>query len=280
MKTRAFTLIELLVVIAIISILAAILFPVFASAREKARGTACLSNLKQLGLAYTQYNEDYDELGPAGVDLYGSGAGWSGQVYPYVKSKQVFLCPDDQVQGDVCSYGANSDTVMCANQPCTGTLPPIAMPLSKYVAPSRTVLLFEVVNSPGINASDVYTVDQTVLSWHKGSPTGDGIDAISGSNSNASGIAFPLAIQYATGYIRDLAASPNLAPYNAPLGRHNSGSNYLMADDHAKWLMGTQVSGGYLNNQYVGDCATSNINGKAANTQCTDQTLAATFSIY
>ena len=63
-RKRAFTLIELLVVIAIIAILAAILFPVFAQAREKARATSCLSNLKQLGLAYTQYIQDSDELWP------------------------------------------------------------------------------------------------------------------------------------------------------------------------------------------------------------------------
>ena len=82
----AFTLIELLIVIAIIAILATILFPVFATAREKARQTACASNLKQFGIALLQYEQDYDEFVPAGN---GYLAGWGGQLYPYIKSVGV-----------------------------------------------------------------------------------------------------------------------------------------------------------------------------------------------
>src|SRR3954468_16853992 len=83
-RTSAFTLIELLVVIAIIAILAAILFPVFAQAREKARQASCMSNMKQIGLAVMQYEQDYDETVPCGVNMYG-GNGWAGQIYAYVK---------------------------------------------------------------------------------------------------------------------------------------------------------------------------------------------------
>src|SRR6476661_7679135 len=97
MSRKAFTLIELLVVIAIIAILAAILFPVFARAREKARQTQCTSNLKQLGLSILQYTQDYDEVFPYGVS--GPGAnrvyGWAGPIYNYVKSTDVYRCPDD-----------------------------------------------------------------------------------------------------------------------------------------------------------------------------------------
>ncbi len=105
----AFTLIELLVVIAIIAILAAILFPVFAQAREAARKTACLSNSKQLGLAVMQYVQDYDEMYPCNswnpvpigttdndshVNM-ASMAQWMWRVMPYQKNRQILVCPSD-----------------------------------------------------------------------------------------------------------------------------------------------------------------------------------------
>ena len=131
-KARAaFTLIELLFVIAIIAILAAILFPVFARARENARRSSCQSNLKQLGLGIMQYTQDYDERlpgsvgGTAGNNLEGGWMVYSsfgetgntynpakGSIYPYVKSSQIFVCPSDtigQTTGD--SYAINSCTL-------------------------------------------------------------------------------------------------------------------------------------------------------------------------
>ena len=127
---NAFTLIELLVVIAVIAILAAILFPVFAKARESARRSGCISNLHQLDLAFIQYTQDYDEMlpgatdGPGGV---GRAGGWifysafganrtphsydatRGSVMPYIKNVQIFICPSDSQgrdSGD--SYAYNS----------------------------------------------------------------------------------------------------------------------------------------------------------------------------
>jgi prepilin-type N-terminal cleavage/methylation domain-containing protein len=107
---RAFTLIELLVVIAIISILAAILFPVFAQAREKARQAACISNLKQIGTAFAIYTQDYDSLLPDRRDLkstlpggfrpwtswppFDPRAGWAAvTLEPYTKNNQIWSCP-------------------------------------------------------------------------------------------------------------------------------------------------------------------------------------------
>lgn len=111
MKRRGFTLIELLVVIAIIAILAAILFPVFARAREKARQSSCSSNLKQLGLGILMYAQDYDETLPAHCAGWGSMF-WLYSTVPYVKNKQITECPSlargDDVGGQgFRSYGYN-----------------------------------------------------------------------------------------------------------------------------------------------------------------------------
>jgi prepilin-type N-terminal cleavage/methylation domain-containing protein/prepilin-type processing-associated H-X9-DG protein len=126
LRKRGFTLIELLVVIAIIAILAAILFPVFAQARESARKTACLSNTKQLTLGALQYVQDYDETLPL-AEFYSGGAWagasvttpadvfghtpqrdayWSNSIQPYIKNYQVMLCPSaSRERSDV--FGVN-----------------------------------------------------------------------------------------------------------------------------------------------------------------------------
>ena len=119
MRRHGFTLIELLVVIAIIAILAAILFPVFAKAREKARQTSCLSNLKQMTLAALMYVQDYDERFPFEVWCNtGNPAcpnncwdriitNFDGLWYPYMKNKQMMICPSWGNAPTDCSYGFN-----------------------------------------------------------------------------------------------------------------------------------------------------------------------------
>jgi prepilin-type N-terminal cleavage/methylation domain-containing protein len=109
-NSRAFTLIELLVVIAIIAILAAILFPVFAQAREKARQTSCLSNLRQVGLGWMMYLQDYDETYPVAQYITTNGSGQpcaflvSDAIEPYLKNRQIYSCPSEPNAFDLDSF--------------------------------------------------------------------------------------------------------------------------------------------------------------------------------
>ncbi|MDR3708964.1 MAG: DUF1559 domain-containing protein [Capsulimonadaceae bacterium] len=269
MKHKGFTLIELLVVIAIIAILAAILFPVFAQAREKARASACLSNLKQLGLGYTQYEQDYDENVPCGLVSNGYGSrGWAGQIYPYVKSKAVFICPSDTTQAitnnpDVVSYAVNTNLVGYAGSP----VQPIPVPISQMAAPAKTVLLFEVMNC---QVSDV-----TKDTANADSPTGVGLD---GSNSllgctNNNSASSLTALKYATGLFGNSILSPGAASndtnandaavntstqYLSGYGRHQNGSIFLLADNHVKFMLPALVAAGIDqqqgSNNYIAKC--------------------------
>jgi prepilin-type N-terminal cleavage/methylation domain-containing protein len=105
---RAFTLIELLVVIAIIAILAAILFPVFAKARERAKTSQCISNMKQIGTAVMMYTDDYDGVYPKNRNYQGAGMAywtWKRAIFPFVKSYEAFKCPS------VTAYWSDTSTV-------------------------------------------------------------------------------------------------------------------------------------------------------------------------
>ncbi|HEY3267171.1 MAG TPA: DUF1559 domain-containing protein [Armatimonadota bacterium] len=158
---RAFTLIELLVVIAIIAILAAILFPVFAQAREKAAMAACASNMKQIGIGLYTYLNDYDECfpmnryadasHPAGGTLDGSTRNWRGSLYPYVKSDGVMMCPSNPAakrypavkeEGGVypISYSYNGSVFHEFSNSPTGLKP---VRLSQIKDPVNTIVLLE-----------------------------------------------------------------------------------------------------------------------------------------
>jgi prepilin-type N-terminal cleavage/methylation domain-containing protein/prepilin-type processing-associated H-X9-DG protein len=193
---KGFTLIELLVVIAIIAILAAILFPVFAKAREKARQTSCLSNIKQLALANLMYAQDYDEklcrfeyMADAVRRLT-----WMPQLLPYIKNTQIFICPSkadtqyielrDVAQTGMASIGMNNDWTNAGGY---GEFEALA----QFLKPAQTIML----------------ADSSAMG------TGSTPDRLGYVVTDGAGIDVPWGVS----------------------SRHNGGSNVGFIDGHGKW---------------------------------------------
>ena len=206
----AFTLIELLIVIAIISILAAILFPAFLSARERARQSVCLSNERQLGAAVALYaNDDDERLMPgnklAAPDADGvDHAGWAGILYPYVTAAGIFRCPDDDTQAGTVLGEPASPVSYFMNQNFSGDAYPAGAALSEFAAPASTVVIAE----------------NTGIVTHR-------IARLTRRDEQESPFA-------------DRFIQSGKSPYE----RHTDGRNYLLADGHARWLRPDCVSTG------------------------------------
>lgn len=203
-RTNGFTLIELLVVIAIIAILAAILFPVFARAREKARQTACASNMRQMGLAVQMYLQDYDERFPlaATAPTPVTFLNWHHLVDPYVKNKQVWVCPSanlpiKNIYGDlVCHYGYN------------------AYYLNEGVDVSNA---YSLNNAPGVSLAAVSAPTQCTLLVDT-----RGIDGKQPDNHLSTYILPP--------------SQPDADFWGRPDWRHTQGTVLGLLDSHVKWM--------------------------------------------
>ncbi len=255
-QRSGFTLIELLVVIAIIAILAAILFPVFAQAREKARQSSCQSNLKQLGTAFLMYSQDYDELFPTPGGIAGSSASWdyldnygvSVVLDPYLKNRgkslsQVFNCPDNPLKP-------------MGTAPVPGTN-------NYYLNFPRSYAMNGLLRSPGITTKGV-TVDDVDNYNYAIAPKGyQTLNYLPGGISQA-GINFPAATDLifegipesstdayngSTGragtwesvggwFDTDAQCKTELTGYacdqHGVMGWHTTQSNYLYCDGHVK----------------------------------------------
>ena len=195
---RGFTLIELLVVIAIIAILAAILFPVFAKAREKARQASCASNLKQIALAMLMYAQDYDEQFVRYYDANPARYAWMEKIMPYMKNSQILICPS--------GVGTNCQSI---------NHPPETTKRARMGATSYSMNIVRLPYSGG-SFYGIY-----------------GHEALAKIEAPASMVMVgegPCERIWGEAYIARFNAHDNR------YARHNGGGNFAFCDGHVKWL--------------------------------------------
>ena len=224
---KAFTLIELLVVIAIIALLAAILFPVFARARENARKSSCANNVKQLGLGIAQYVQDYDEQYPYGTPRGGTGfrgTGWAGMIYPYVKSPQVYGCPNDPTKPS----GNNYPVSYSFNGAYLG-----ARALADVAKSTQTVALSESTSGWQVNVTDPAETGTRTSMIDLGD---NHVYVDTGAAQQCCGNTE----HYRTGAYSNGAVLQGHGGGDTDVV-HLDGSNYLLADGHVKWYKGTSI---------------------------------------
>nr|WP_309690984.1 DUF1559 domain-containing protein [Armatimonas sp.] len=227
---RAFTLIELLVVIAIIAILAAILFPVFAQARENGRKASCLSNQKQIATGILMYTQDYDEMllmGMWGTSASGTLCSWPAMIQPYIKSTQVFLCPSAPRNTGItpgtiaatngCGIGNGFVTSYLYNYYLGGNNSATGVATSSLPAmdrPAETVILADGASTALTTLSDTWLEKRATT-------------AVAGFPTTANRLPY-LLIHSGS----NLMANAN--DYGAPRARHSGVTTVMWADGHVK----------------------------------------------
>ena len=185
-RSRGFTLIELLVVIAIIGILAAILFPVFAQARGKARQTACLSNVRQLGMAIMLYTQDRDGvLIPSAHRDPGSNSNraliWPAYLEPYTRNEGIFVCPGSSTGRYVTTWGERGELPYGLNRDLEDRASNLPYALSMFDAPASTVCLAD--STPGLTGNpDRMRGFQVMADREPGTQSGVGESHTDGAN--------------------------------------------------------------------------------------------------
>lgn len=245
----AFTLIELLVVIAIIAILAAILFPVFAQAREKARAITCVSNEKQMGLALLQYVQDYDETLPIAqyLDTSGTNHDWGGNIDPYVKNgvvstpgsitgvNGIWHCPSFPTTQDD-NYGINDQ--LCPTQ---GQISPTGYHINSIAAVGEPASKILVLEKGQANAGSYPIFFSEEDAWEANGYF-DNSGNCTGTNDDNSGTKFD--------WDDPIGPSPSAAtiaagwegPAGSPRFRHQGQCTSLFMDGHVKPIRKGQMS--------------------------------------